>query len=400
MASSNSSKVWNKVQVEILVHAPPASSGSLLRLLKSLQKANYFGPAPGLTIELPYDVDPSLTDFLGDFTWPPRTENRQFTLRRRISHNISAEEAAVRNIDAFYPRDPWYSHVLVLSPQTEVAPSFYHFLKYSLLKYKYSTPDALAAYHLLGISLDLPSSKPTDGSKFSPPKSELASLADDEKNVPVFLWQVPNSNAALYFGDKWIEFHSFLSNRFGPSLKMKQPNRPKSILSRYASWMEYMLEFIQARGYYLLYQSFATEDDFSLTTVHNELFHIPEEHASMPKVEASKQANDEANMSEQTLSGDLTDHDAKLDSVENILLEAPSISSLLDAFPGHLPHLSSLNILSPSGVVNDLDTLLNITEEFADTFRAEIGGCGAQNEPPDLVALSANDLFCLESNDA
>lgn len=388
--------MWNKVQVEILVQAPPASSGSLLRLLRSLQNANYFGSPPGLTIELPYDVDPLLVEFLADFTWPPQTENRQFTLRRRITHNITTEEAAMRNIDSFYPRDPWYSHVLVLSPQTEMAPSFYHYLKYSLLKYKYSTTDTLSAYQLLGISLDLPSFKPTDGHGFSPPKSDSGSFLAEENNVPVFLWQAPNSNAALYFGDKWIEFHSFLSNRLAPSLKTKQKSRPKYILDRYASWMEYMMEFIQARGYYLLYQSFAAEDDLSLTTVHNELFRIPEEHASVPKAETPHEDHEQANSSDQTLSGEVADRHAISQATEKNLLEAPSISPLLDAYPGHLPPLSSLKILSSSGVAKGWDTLLNATEEYATAFKTELGGCDAQQEPPDFVALSANDLFCLE----
>ncbi|WEW60943.1 hypothetical protein PRK78_006431 [Emydomyces testavorans] len=389
--------VWNKVQVELLVHATPASSGSLLRLLKSLQGANYFGPAPGLTIELPFDVDTPLVEFLRDFTWPPHTDNRQFTLRRRIMHNMSPQEAAVRSIDAFYPQDPQYSHVLVLSPQTELAPSFYHLTKYSLLKYKYSMTDVSPPYHLLGISLELPSSKPTDGSKFSPPNMEMISV-DHEQNIPVFLWQAPNSNAALYFGDKWVEFHSFLSNRFAPSLKMRQMTHPKVILGKYPSWMEYMLEFIRARGYYLLYPAFASEDDLSLATVHNELFHLPEEHSSMLD-ETHEPIGEEIQNPQQTLFGSSTAHSMKSGFAEDALSESPSISNLLDAFPGRLPQLSSLLVLSPSGVVSGPYDLASLTEEYLKAFRRSTGGCSSENEPPEFVHMSTDDLFCLERDE-
>ncbi|KMP08776.1 hypothetical protein CISG_01809 [Coccidioides immitis RMSCC 3703] len=389
---------WNRAQIEILVHAPPASSGSLLRLLKSLQKADYFGPAPGLTIELPFDVDPALTDFLGRFTWPPHTEGRQFTLRRRITRNTAAEEAAIRSIDAFYPRKPWYSHVLVLSPHAELAPSFYHFLKYSILKYKYSIMEARAAYQLLGISLELPSFKPTDGTEFSPPYMETVSLAEHSHTLPVFLWQAPNSNAALYFGDKWIEFHSFLSNRFAPSLKTKQTTRPKSVLNRYPSWMEYMLEFIRARGYYLLYPAFAAEDGFSLATVHNELFQIPEEHASTEEAEPPELSQNEIHDPQATLIDD-SSYDPRFESAEKAVSESLSMSNLLSAFPGHLPRLSSLSILSPSGAKNGPDDLINSTESYLKSFRLEVGGCDSEHDPPDLVPLSTNDLFCLEDDE-
>ncbi|EEP80381.1 conserved hypothetical protein [Uncinocarpus reesii 1704] len=392
--------VWNRIQIEILVHAPPASSGSLLRLLKGLHKADYFGSVPGLTIELPSEVDNPLLEFLSGFTWPPLTENRQFTLRRRISHNVSPEEAAMRSIDAFYPRDPWFSHVLVLSPQTELAPSFYHFLKYSLLKYRYSTVNTPTTYHFLGISLELPSFKPTDGSKFSFPNAKTVSAPGSKSTLPVFLWQAPNSNAALYFGDKWIEFHSFLSNRFAPPLKMKQTTRLKSVLKKYASWMEYMLEFIQARGYYILYPAFATEDDYSLATVHNELFRLPEEHESTTtKKQRAEPSLEKIHDPQQTLL-DETFQDSEPDSVERIVSVSSSISDLLDAFPAQLPQLESLNILSPSGIEGGLPSLLSSTEKYVRSFKAEIGGCNSEDEPPDFVPMSANDLFCLDRNDS
>ncbi|KAI1918769.1 hypothetical protein LOZ65_004683 [Ophidiomyces ophidiicola] len=379
---------WNAPQIEVLVHAPPASSGSLLRLLKSLKQADYFGAVPGLTIELPFDADASLLEYLSGFTWPPHTSNRHFTLRRRISHKLGAQEAAIRNIDAVYPRHPWHSHVLVLSPQTELSPSFYHFIHYSLLKYRYSIGNESSDHQLLGVSLELPSTRPTDGRKFSPPKMETASVTNNQRTLPIFLWQVPNSNAALYFGDKWIEFQSFLSRRLSPSRSEKK-TQFGSLPNKFPSWMDYMVEFILIRGYYLLYPAFSAEDGLSLATVHNELFHIPEEHDDVKgSVLASQQKNIDSHA--QTIVRDPAP--PTVDSTEKALSSSSSISDLLLEFPGHFPNLTSLDILSPSGAkVYDFETS---TQAYITKFMVGIGGCDSDSQPSEFVPMSSDDLFC------
>src|SRR3954453_322797 len=78
----------NDLEIEILVHAPAESSGSLIRLLKSLENADYFGfPHPRLTIELPPRIDIFTVNFLSSFRWPPDSNGREskLTLRRRVN---------------------------------------------------------------------------------------------------------------------------------------------------------------------------------------------------------------------------------------------------------------------------------------------------------------------------
>ncbi|KKZ67885.1 hypothetical protein EMCG_06414 [[Emmonsia] crescens] len=398
---SSSLEAWNKIDVEILVQAPPASSGSLTRLLQSLQRADYFGDTPGLTIELPHNVDPPFLDYLNSFKWPPNSEHTHFTLRRRIqSESITPEEATLRTIDSIYPKNPAYSHVLTLSPQTDLAPSYYHFLKYAILKYKYSVPTKISSRRLMGISLELPSIAPTDGEPFTPPtpSDPTVALQETEKGIPVFLWQAPNSNAALYFGDKWVEFQSFLSNRLAaarrPDLKI-----PSNLISKkFPSWMEYMLELIRARGYYLLYPSFSATTDTALATTHNELYHLPEEYTSNFKPESG---NEDLNTDpDKPLTDPASSEIPQVDylgSKEKPLAESSTISNLLHLFPAGLPELSPLHALPYSQKDNTSPDLFERTQAYLKEFRETIGGCdddvvGAQY--PAVEIMKADDLFC------
>ncbi|KAK3088938.1 hypothetical protein LTR53_019894, partial [Teratosphaeriaceae sp. CCFEE 6253] len=55
---SGSLSNWFKPAIDILIHALPASSGGLIRLVKSLERADYAEfPVPKLTIELPSDIE-------------------------------------------------------------------------------------------------------------------------------------------------------------------------------------------------------------------------------------------------------------------------------------------------------------------------------------------------------
>lgn len=125
-------QAWNKISIDILIHALPGASGSLIRLLKSLSSADFSsGSVPRLTIELPHDIDPPTEAFLQSFQWPPaHLENpshlRLLSLRHRIPrHGVSEEESSVRFLENFWPINA-HSHALVLSPQAELSPNFFN----------------------------------------------------------------------------------------------------------------------------------------------------------------------------------------------------------------------------------------------------------------------------------
>ena len=269
--------------MDIVIHAPSDSSGSLIRLLQSLQGADFFLSAiPRLTIELPPVIDPPTQQFLDGFRWPQpgrgdRPRMDQLVLRHRLPYSgFTTEQASIRYLESFYPRSHQHSHVLILAPNAQLSPLFYHYVKYTLLEYKYSSYTSHANRDMFGISLDLPSTLLDGTSPLVAPggQSELLSLVNGDDVAP-FLWQAPNSHAALYFAEKWIEFHDFLGRRLEAqhTKKLAPPHMLKG--KEQPSWMEYLVELFKARGYYMLYPNFET--GISMATIHHELHHRPEE---------------------------------------------------------------------------------------------------------------------------
>ncbi|KAL4987707.1 hypothetical protein BDW68DRAFT_187807 [Aspergillus falconensis] len=216
----------------------PESAGSAIRLIKSLAQADFLGFSPGLTIELPSHVDPELLRFLEEMKRPSGMFSK-ISVRRRIqSHQMSPGEPSLCAVEAFYPQDPTLSHVLVLSPNVELAPSFFLYLMYDIL--------------LMGISLELPSSRLTDIEPFKQPNTE------DIQFRPT-----PSTHLG-HCPYKWLELHSFLRHRLAPvaDAETKSSVEEKIIPRIYPAFMGYLLELIRARGYYLLYPAFYNNGSF------------------------------------------------------------------------------------------------------------------------------------------
>lgn len=356
-----------------------------------MQNADYLGGTPSLTIELPPQVDPELLRYIKSIKWPPHSSGK-VTLRRRIQpHDMNSAEASLKTVEAFYPRDPAVSHVLVLSPQTELAPSFYHYLMYTMLKYKHSRTKQLST-KLIGISLELPSSHVTDGEPFEPPEADSnhVSSPGDGESLPLFLWQAPNSNAALYLGDKWAEFHEFLSNRFIVQEIMGQQSPQEKLISKkYPAVMEYLLEFIRGRGYYMLYPTFPAKGSFTLATVHNELYHVPEEFVEddQPQVtEPSPEAITDP-------SKPLTPGPAQgLGVVEKPLSRASTVMPLLERFSFKLPSIDYLPLLSYTGEKLSGYAYSRGLDEYREWFRTRYGGCSDESLSSQT---GSGGLFCL-----
>ncbi|KAJ5148021.1 hypothetical protein N7526_001373 [Penicillium atrosanguineum] len=352
---STALKVWNDIRVDMVVHASK-SSGSLIRLIRSLDAADYLGSTPSLTIELPPSLDPNL---------------------RGVLQNLEGLSQLAGRI--------------TLSGDTEVAPSFYHYLKYNILHYKQSARAKHASVDLMGISLELPSTKPTTGGgPFNPP-SMLS--VDDTKNhalnsIPSFLWQAPNSNAALFFGDKWTEFHSFLSSRLGVSeTKINIASQDKIMSRRYPAFMDYLVELMRAKGYYMLYPSFPGHTAASFVTVHHDLYHPPEEFAHEVSLNTDKRPIPEIHNPDEPLEP-LVDYV----SPEKPLTGASTIMPLVDLFESGLPDIEELSLMSYDGETLTPETYLRQTREYADKFRLLYGHCTDDSIVTEGPGL---DLFCL-----
>lgn len=400
------SLAWHTTYVDIVIHAPPESSGSLIRLLKSIEAADYFGARrPHITIELPAEIDPPLSHFLENLVWPPidwsgAAHASQVTLRHRIPrHRLSPEEASSHLVESFFPARPKDSHVLLLSPQTELSPVYYHFLLYNLLEYKYSTYglQTPGSKQLMGFSLELPSTYLNGSEKLDPPtlEPESARLSSREpyESTP-FLWEAPNSNAAVYFGENWVELHSFLSARISlqdPRLPADQrpPTRRKLISKTYPSWLEYAQELMRARSYFLLYPHFPNSDD-AIVTLHDELPQAPEEYPSMsshspPAAIPTLDPND-------PFTTDPSAHQPILP----IRSEAPLlVSNLISLLPnsGDLPELIYIPMLSHDGNLLSRSASVSTSLTFADEFRREIGHCDSGHKIV-VQSMNARDLFC------
>ena len=377
---------WSTTYVDLLIQAPTGSSGSLVRLLKSIENADYFGfRRPHLTVELPSEVDPPTWNYLQKLTWPPldwsgAAHASQVTLRHRIDRRTVTEyEASARLVESFYPARAKDSHVLLLSPQAELSPLYYHFVIYSLLEYRYSAHAQVAkdAPNLLGFSLELPSFYLNDTTAFAPP------VKKDEPTP--FLWQSPNSNAALYFGDRWIEFHSFLSAR----LSKPPPARRKWVSEKHPSWLEFLLEFMRARGYSLIYPNFPSDED-SIATIHDELYQVPEESPKETQATDSSIPDLDPNV---PLTEDFDPQSRRgPPNTETTLLSSDLISSLPNS--GDLPELSDMQLLSYNGLNMSREVSNEAATAFAQTYQREVGDCRSPSDITPQQPNSALDLFC------
>ncbi|KAI9797395.1 MAG: hypothetical protein M1835_000728 [Candelina submexicana] len=405
---SGSLRAWSSANIEILIHASQGPSGSLIRLLRSIERADYFGSKrPRLTIELPQEVDQPTKQYLENLIWPPPQQDspnaiNEVIIRHRIDHkSLSVEEASTRFLESFYPVTPSNSHVLVLSPQIELSPLYFHYLKYTLLEYKHSAYGAMDSKQLVGISLIVPTRHLNDSQPFSiPALTRSASSSGSvlgEGESPFFLWQAPNSDAVLYFGDKWVEFHDYLGNRLetlrSKSTDGRQPLLRKVVAETRPSWMEHFLELIRARGYFMLFPGFDTID--ALATAHIESYKPPEEFV---KVSSGEESGTKDKSSSDPLTADPAKFALPSQPVEPSLIS----QSLLSILPheGDLPEVPNMVHLSYDGRrINSSETGVETTI-YRETFRRTIGACSS-GKLKGVKAMSTADLFCLgEGEDA
>jgi hypothetical protein len=403
---AGSLRSWHKPMIDILIQAPNDSSGGILRLLKSLKDADYAGlKPPRLTIELPSDSDSWLYQYLEKFEWPPGDSNsplttNQVTVRRRIANqHATQEDSSIRFLELFYPSSTANSHVLMLSPNAQLSPQYYHYLRYLLLEYKYSSYGEDNSANVMGISLELPALVPDGRTKLNAPKPsdmpEGRYQKSKEPNSP-FLWQAPNSHATMFFGDKWAELHSFLTNRVAKFHQTtRRAARPKLVSETLPAWTEYLLEFMQARGYSLLYPATIGKD--SLVTIHNELYHAPEEFASKHPAEAEKTAPpklpDEPFLrAEAPLSKPMNPEPAVMPRSRPLHIALP--------FEGDLPEVPHLPYLLYQGKIVPPDDVKPIAREYANKFAQEVGGCKIQDGKHRKIETgNAKDLFCFGDED-
>lgn len=312
--------------------------------------------------------------------------------------NPTAGEASSHFVESFYPARPKDSHVLLVSPQAELSSIYYHYAMYHLLEYKYSTfgERTHEAKNLMGFTLELPSTYLNDSTPLDPPvlDRDHVKRSSREAHEPTpFLWQAPNSNAALYFGEKWVELHSFLSARMyiqDPRLPTDQrpPPQKKVVSESYPSWMEYFQELMRVRGYFLLYPHFPDSDD-AIVTIHGELRQPPQEFSK----ERSPSIADPPKLDpNEPFVADPSAFEPILPPSPEAPLLVKNLMALLP-YSGDLPQITKLPILSHEGNILSRQDAIAAAHQLTDEFRDRIGRCNG-NEESLVESMSAKDLFC------
>lgn len=407
---SGSLASWHIPTIDILIHAPRQSSGGLLRTIKSLQEADYSGlKPPRLTIELPPDVDPFVKRQLEFLSWPPDQNGlplraNALALRHRIpSSRMTSEQASLRFVESFYPTNIDDSHVLVLSSQAELSPLYYQYLYYAILEYRYSSYGAADVQDLLGVSLDVPNT--LVNGKTHLPTPELSQMnskryTEDEnsdKTAPVpFLYGAPTLTASLFFGDKWAVLHNFLKLRLAANHAGTAQKSERLVTEAEPVWMEYFLELIRAKGWFLLHPS------SPFVTVHTELARIPEEY-TRPSKEDAKTGEDAADVASTSDDPFLIAPDPPSIPLRTEKDHSDIQQPLHDILPfeGDLPELPLLPYVDHTGNVRNLDDPKLARLGYSSHFRRYIGGCSAEDaDRPRVVPFhTADDLFCLPDMD-
>ncbi|GAB7356639.1 hypothetical protein MBLNU459_g7359t1 [Dothideomycetes sp. NU459] len=418
---SSSLASWHKPSVDILVHAPPDSSGSLLRLLESIKQADYAGLAPPrLTIELPADIEHFARDYIRDMEWPPKsTDLMQRQNSIRLHHRVStapatSESGALRFLESFYPTNPDVSHVLLLSAQAELSPLYYQYIMFHILEHRHSSYQS--SNDLFGLALSTPATYLNGSEPFVLPTvvdmtarkyTNQAKTMGNEQTVP-FLWQAPNADAALIFGEKWSELHEYLKNRFRAShdtasVRQAPTKRAKVVAETQPGWMEYMLELMRARGWLTMFP--AKREAGTWATVHQDLYQVPEEfEKGSSRSKKGGKSEDEAiapapETGEPFLRGDSPM--PKPPHEDRHIIKHSQPLHLLLPFDGDLPELSDLPHVTTSGDIVIRDVLDHQMIPYVETLRKEVGGCdaGQATLQRSVEPGKADDLFCFEGQD-
>ncbi|GAB7343295.1 hypothetical protein MBLNU457_1348t1 [Dothideomycetes sp. NU457] len=398
---------WHKPNIDVLIHVPAKGAGGLIRLLKSLTAADYAGlTVPRLTIELPPVVDGYLKDFLQGFEWPPRNPmsgpRPQHGLR--IHHRIplnraSTEDSSIRFLESFYPSDPLDNHVLVLSSQAEVSPMYYQYLIYILLQYHWSGGGNVEREHLMGLALTSPQTHLDGKTPFKAPASKNQKDVQKDQLYTVgtpFMWQAPNADAVLVFGEKWAEVHSYVSNRLQVLHETNGATKQKKLVSEtQPSWMEFFLEIMRARSWSVLYPQAGEAGQWA--TVHKELYQVPEEF-KRPAKKADKKSDPEEPpaIEEPFLRGEDTPAPSNVQE-KPIIQQSSSLYAILPN-RGILPELPSIPLLDFEGKAMSWPEYEGQGAGYVNVLRETVGGCKAPDagRPRMIKPGRTDDLFCLK----
>ena len=374
---------WDQIQIDILIHVPRDSSGGVPRLLRSIKDADYSGLAfPRIILDLPPDVDSFIFDYLSAFRWPSHSSlaDSKLTLRHRIDSKLMTPAmASSRFVESFYPARSTHSHVLVLSAAAELSSNYYQFLMYMVLEYKYGGRMESISSGQLGVSL-------------TPPSSLKRSSAHA---MPVTLWQNPSSEAALYFGDEWVQFHGFLKHRLSSDPQLLQSiDAELSLPVDWPTWLRIVMEWMQIHGRFMIYPNIKNTKS-PLVTIHSELQQRPEEHTSRTEKDTvlSKALRLGGDGNVLTAEGERGQPDW-----EQAMLSTPSLADVLSGMVARsgssIPRPDDLSAYDYYGKAISWTEAEVQASNYSERFAKTVGKCPARSEGGSLEKDGLSFLFC------
>jgi hypothetical protein len=273
-------------------------------------------------------------------------------------------------VESWYPRNN-DTYGVLLEDDIEVSPLFYGWLKWAILKYRYSRERQGEGYgvgRMFGISLYQPKNL-----ELRLPRRVKFDVHEFFKSVSLpsttpYLSQVPCSWGAAFFPEHWKEFHSYLSLRLSEiSIDLTEKIVPDiKSNSWHASWKRYFNELIYLRGYSMLYPNYPEFVSFS--TNH---------------LEKGTHVKNEATESKRKAFGvplmGVIDSNSLTTTTNGLKLS----NSLLDDMPTpdqSLPHFSDLPVLDLWGYLTTGEDLVQRGEVAVD----KVGSC------PSVVKMNGN----------
>ena len=398
---SASLAAWEQLDINVVIQVTKEDIGTLPRLLKSILRADYVGHCrPHVTLEIPASLDVQSQNIIDMFPWPPSNDNDKrpgVSIRKHISHQrMSPLESSIQTIEAFYPSQPTYEHVLILSSDTELSSMWYHYLVFNVLEYAYSLrsmsftePGNLAGISLITPLLHSDQERPLELPHWSPPKARDPDLKEPTMEFPEtvpFMWQAPDAKATLYFGHKWKELHSFLSLR----LQSESASTPRKLLPSMAPFLEPLNELMALRGWHVLYPNLPAHH----IATYEPKFAVREEFALNPDDSAAKTPSaEDADPYEATRYSPNDNPSPGADDMK--VLASTPIHNIIPN-NGLLSQLSLLPVLDGAGELTTMMELQADGEGKCALFRLENGGCQS-GVTPLMNPLTAEDLFCDDS---
>ncbi|OAD02592.1 hypothetical protein MUCCIDRAFT_190162 [Mucor lusitanicus CBS 277.49] len=268
-------KHWHTPSVKLIITTSGSKkSAQIKRIFNSIKNADYLGDQVDMSILMDEKSDGLTSKFVNSLQWSIGS--------KQIRHRISTVHPMQVFAEAWYPSSD-HEYAVMLDDRVELSSSFYMWIKYSLLKYRYSQT---TNKHIFGVSLYAPRILDTDpsGRRLLQPSSSP------------YLMQVPCSSGALYFPQHWREFHDYITARLTDQAIVKRGSGNKHLFkdslltvaksNRWInSWRKYFDEMAYMRGYVMLYPS--TQSSFSTLHINwnkkqramypsvDQLYHVP-----------------------------------------------------------------------------------------------------------------------------